>query len=137
MSKLSITKAFALYGATLRNTLWAYSAIADDGSLIISCWDRYLTQRPDGVLRYDVNDFSRWSANPSGKRLLLKHLRDAFADELPVRMVLAVTDSPKAVVAGVDARKVAKTFTVKEELVGKVVEFSEYRFIIDFRNAQA
>ncbi len=37
MSKLNYTDAFAKYGAKLVNPRWAYSAIADDGSMVRSC----------------------------------------------------------------------------------------------------
>jgi hypothetical protein len=137
VTKLRITEAFAKYGATLRNPRWAYSAIAADGSPVLSCWQRYLTSQPDGALCYEVNDFSHWSANPYGKSLLRGHLKQAFEDKLPVRMVLVTTTPPKAVVAGVDASKVPKTFQVREDLVGRVIEFTSERFVIDFREAQA
>jgi len=51
-------------------------------------------------------------------------------------MVLVTTTPVKAVVAGVDASKVKKTFQVKEDLVGRMVECTNERVIIDFRVRQ-
>ena len=133
MKLLSLTKAFARYNARLRNVRWAYSAIASDGSLVLSCWDQYLSEKPGGVLRYDVTDFSQWSSNPNGKKLLRQHLTQALEGGLRVRMVRAITADPRAVVAGVDGSKLKKTITAPEEFVGRVIDLTGKRFIIDFR----
>ena len=77
MKSLSLTRAFARYNAKLRNVRWAYSAISTtDGSVVISCWDQYLSNERGGILRYDVTDFSRWTSNPNGKKLLLRFAED-------------------------------------------------------------
>lgn len=121
MKTMTVTKAFAHYGAKLKNVRWAYSALADDGgSLVLSCWQQYLTSLPNGVLRYEVNDFSQWSSK-LGKSLLQDHLKQTVDSTLPVRMVLATTMDPKAVGAGVDGSKIPKTFRlVRDDLIGKV-----------------
>jgi len=134
MKSLSLTRAFALYNARLRNVRWAYSAIAD-GPLVLSCWDQYLSEKPGGILRYDVTDFSQWSSNPKGKKLLRQHLTEALDGGLSVRMVRVITADPKAVVAGVDGSKLKKTITAPKEFVGKVIRLTSQRFIIDFRKA--
>ena len=128
---LSITDAFAHFGATRTNARWAYSAIANDGALVVGCWHRYLRPLPNGVLRYEVKDFARWTNRP-GKSLIQAHLRQAYSKKLPVRMVLATTDTDETEVAGVDGNQINKTFTVRDDLVGHVVEFDSGRFIIDF-----
>jgi hypothetical protein len=84
MRQLRITEAFAKYGAKLRNNRWSYSAIAEDNSLVLCCWQRYLTKNPDGSYRYEVNDFTKWTANPLGKALLADHLKRAKAGNLVV-----------------------------------------------------
>jgi hypothetical protein len=132
MNGLSITDAFAHFGATRTNSRWAYSAIAADGALVIGCWHRYLKPMANEALRYEVKDFARWSKNPQGKSLLQAHLKQAYSKRLPVRMVMAVTDSVETEIAGVDGSELSKTFIVRDELVGHVVEFDSGRFIIDF-----
>lgn len=69
MSRLKLSQAFATYGATLKNPRWAMSAIADDDSLVLSCWHHLLTPRTDGQERY-VDRLSRWVGIPHGKNLL-------------------------------------------------------------------
>lgn len=131
MNGISITDAFAHFGATRTNSRWAYSAIAKDGSLVVGCWHRYLKPLANEALRYEVKDFARWT-NRSGKSLLQAHLKQAYSKRLPVRMVMAVTDSVDTEVAGVDGNELSKTFIVRDDLVGHVVEFDSGRFIIDF-----
>src|SRR5437763_16486399 len=116
MKSLSLTRAFARYNAKLRNVRWAYSAISrTDRSLVISCWDQYLSNNRDGVFRYDVTDFSRWTSNPNGKKLLREHLTHALRAGLRVRMVHVTTEDRTAVVAGVNGSKLKKTITFREE----------------------
>jgi len=125
-----LTKAFADYGATLRNVRWAVSAIAKDGSVVLSCWDQFLTQQPDGRLRYDDN-LSRWQGNFRGRDLLRDHLTQAFKNKLRVRLVIATLKDPKVVTA--DASTQSKTFSVCKDLVGRLVEFNGDRFVIDYQ----
>jgi len=135
VKSLSLTEAFARYNAKLRNVRWAYSAIATDGSLVISCWDQYLSEKPGGILCYDVTDFSQWTSNPNGKKLLQQHLSQALKRGLRVRMVHVITADRKAVVAGVDGSKLEKTITVREELLGTVINLTSKRFTIDFKKS--
>ena len=132
MKKLSLTEAFAYYGAKLRNTRWAYSAIANDGSLVISCWERFLHTDVDGHKRYE-DHLSRWQSNHPGKNLLADHLRQAIEGSLSVRLVVATLDNPKESESG-DASSLPKTFTTEKDLVGKVVAFDGDAFVIEFRS---
>lgn len=137
MKTITLTKAFAHYGAKLKNVRWAYSAFADDGSLVLSCWQRYLTPLPNGVFRYAVNDFSRWSSK-AGKSLLQDQLKQAVDRKVQVGMVLATTVDQDAVVAGVDGSKIPKTFRLwRDDPTGKVVGVTSDRFIVDFRRVRA
>jgi hypothetical protein len=133
------TEAYAYFGATLKNLRWAYSAIAKKPkSLILSCWERYMTQDASGNVRYEVKNFQRWKAsNPRGKLLLEEHLKQAYKDRLPVHMVVAVTEDPgTGIVVGVTGTDLDPTFSVRDDLVGKVVEFDTGRFVIDFTKLQ-
>jgi hypothetical protein len=133
MKSLTLTKAFAHYSAKLKNVRWAYSAIVPNGPMVVSCWSGYLRPKGTSGFRYEVNDFSRWSSNPIGKKLLKEHLSQALRGGLQVRMVLAEQENPKAVIAGVDGSKIRKTIRVRDDLVGSVVELTDKRFVIDFR----
>ena len=41
MADLGFVEAFAKFGAKPINPMWAVSAIADDGALVISCWSHH------------------------------------------------------------------------------------------------
>ena len=118
MKKLTYTEAFAYYGAKLKNTRWAYSAIAGDDSLVISCWERFLHTDVYGHKHYK-DHLSRWHSNHPGKNLLTDHLRLAIEGNLRVRLIVA---------------KVDETFTIEKDFVGKVVEFDGDAFEIEFRS---
>lgn len=129
MSKLSLTKAFAQYGARLRNYRWSVSAIARDGSLVFSCWHQLLIGKTGSRLVYK-DKLSRWQGNHIGRDLLHEHLTRAFREKLPVRMVIATLKKPQVVTA--DASTQPKTFSIRKDLVGRVVEFDGDTFVIDY-----
>lgn len=131
MSTLSFTDAFKFFGAKLANPQWAYSAIAEDGALVISCWSHMLKLN-DSVLSY-TDRLSRWKLNSPGKNLLIEHLTRARDHALPVRLVVATTDEPDVVDRGDEASTIHKTFHVKENVVGKVILFDGDNFTIEFR----
>lgn len=130
MQKLTLTAAFATYGATLKNTRWAFSAIARDGSLVLSCWKHFLKSFVDGHKHYE-DHLSRWATDTPGKKLLTEHLKLAVARDLPVRLVVATVDEPAKDLER-EAGTRQKTFSVHVDMVGKVVEFDGNRFAIDF-----
>lgn len=131
MANLSFTEAFKAYGAKLANPMWAYSAIAKDGAVVISCWSHKLKLK-DGVLSY-TDRLSRWEPNTPGKHLLIEHLSAGRDQSLPVRLVIATTDQPEVVERGEDASNIRKTFHIKEEVVGKVTHFDGDNFVLEFR----
>lgn len=128
---LNFTDAFRAYGATLANPQWAYSSIASDGSMVISCWAHKL-KFANGMLTY-TDRLSRWNLNAPGKNLLTEHLRKAFDERLDVRLVIARTDQPDVVERGEEAASIKKTFDIKENAVGKVTVFDGDNFVIEFR----
>jgi putative restriction endonuclease len=128
---LTYTEAFRAFGAKLVNPMWAYSALADDGAIVLSCWSHKLKLR-DGVLRYE-DRLSRWEPNTPGKNLLIQHLTKARDEALPVRLVVATTDQPDVVDRGEPADKIKKTFHIKPEVEGRVVLFDGDNFRLEFR----
>src|SRR5687768_4548541 len=93
MKKLTLTGAFAIYGAELKNARWACSAIARDGSLVISCWRNFLKSYVDGRRRYE-DRLSRWRNN-LGRELLRDQLNLAIERSLPIKLVIATLDDPR------------------------------------------
>ena len=123
------------YGAQLVNPMLAVSAIASDGSIVISCWAHYFRAAGKGVLRYEDRLSRRPVKNP-GKEPLRSHLLSAKEQDLPVRLIAETTDETDAVDAGQDADKVKTTFHVRNDVVGKLVDF-DGDFVIDFRKREA
>lgn len=133
MSDLKFTEAFAKYGAKLPNAMWAFSAIAEDGALVISCWQHKFSIPAKGVMRY-TDQLSRWkSAKSPGKSLFVTHLAEAFEKKLPVPLVIASTAKPEVADAGEDASRLPKTFHVREDYVGEIVSFDGDAYVIDFK----
>lgn len=128
---MSYTEAFSSFGATLVNPQWAYSAIANDGSLVISCWSHKFIPE-NNVLVYR-DRLSRWRGNSPGKNLLIDHLTRARDQALPVRLVIATTDQPDVVDRGEEASTIHKTFHIRRDLVGTVTLFDDDNFVIEFR----
>lgn len=131
MSSLTFTEAFRAYGAKLANPMWAYSAVADDGSIVISCWSHKLKLN-DGILSY-ADRLSRWRPNTPGKHLLVEHLTKGRDLELPVMLVVTTTNQPEVVERGEDASEIQKTFHIKPDVIGKVTRFDGDNFVLEFR----
>jgi hypothetical protein len=134
MSHLTLSEAFAEYGAKLANPQWAVSAMTDDG-VVMSCWAHYF-KRGDGGMRYE-DTLSRWSGNTAGNKLCGQHVADAFNNKLPVRLVIATADDTEAVDSGHDASKVKKTFHVRPDMIGRITQFDGDKFIIHFQRNMA
>ena len=131
MATLTYTAAFRAFGAKLANPMWAYSAIAKDGALVLSCW-RHKLKLNNRILTY-TDRLSRWEPNTPGKNLLMKHLTQARDEALKIRLVVATTDRPDVVDRGEAADKIKKTFHIKPDVVGKVTLFDGDNFSIEFR----
>ena len=136
MATLTFSEAFRKYDAKLANPMWAFSAKAPDGSIVMSCWSHKLSRPAKGVMRYP-DRLTRWRANTPGKNLLIAHLTEAHASALPVRLVIATSSDPAAVDAGEDASKGVNTFDVRQDLVGRVTLFDGDNYVIDFSRASA
>jgi hypothetical protein len=134
---LGLEEAFARFGAKPVNRVWACSAYASDGALVISGWGHLYRQTAPGVLAY-VDNLSRAGAsNKAGSDLLRQHLETALREDPPVRMVVATAAGRPGVARPAYATKAKKTFHVRKDLVGKVVSFDGDNFVIEFRKTDA
>jgi hypothetical protein len=131
MADLGLKQAFGRYKADLSNPMWQVSAMAEDGSLVMSCWTKYLATEQK-VMRY-TDRLSRWGNNKPGNNLLKEHLTRAYETQLPVRLIMAKAENDADLDGVVDASKIKKTFHVRDDVVGKVVKFDGDNFVIDFR----
>jgi hypothetical protein len=136
MGVLTLTDAFAKYGAEL-DSKYAFSAIADDGSLVISCWQHKFTIPRKGVLRY-TDQLSRWQQPLSpGRELFASHIRKAHSESLPVRLVIVSTRDTASVDAGDDATKLKKAFDIRMGYLGAIASFDGDLYTIDFQEQKS
>jgi hypothetical protein len=127
MDHYSLSSAYASYGAKAASKLRALSAIAGDGSMVLSCTPPYFVRPASGVLRYE-DKLTRTPDDARGRKMLGDHLAQARDGDLTVRMVVI---SPA--VAGRSARSVH----VRNDLIGKVVQFDGDHFVVDFTRPEA
>jgi len=127
MPDLRFAEAFSKYGAKLKNVQWSVCAEAPDGSLVVSLWEHHFLPPKDG--RALCRDrFDRWKG--PGNTEFREKVRRAFASKQQVRLVISHTDKPDQVQAGIDASTVRKSFSLREDWVGRVsrIEGEEYEF---------
>jgi hypothetical protein len=125
MDRLNMTDAFNRYHARLVNNLWAVSAIAVDGALVVSCWDFTITPVNAEVM-VCTDSLSRWTENNRlGNNLLRDHLNQAILEKLPIRLVVA-HPAPES------AKRIAEYFHVRSDVVGRIVGFDGDQFVLEF-----
>lgn len=129
------TEAFAEFGAKTNNKVNEYSAVANDGSIVLECWSQHITTLPDRIWRYQI-DVSSW-INPHGKDLMLRHLQLALEEDRPIRLIqVKLKNKPNADIARMDASNEPKDITTHHDRVGRVIEATETSVIIDFRKQE-
>ena len=127
------TQAFAEFGARTKNKVNEYSAIAEDGSVVLECWYQHIKSLPDQSWRYQIDNLSSWS-NSHGKELMVNHLQLAADEGRRIRLIIAkLKKNPNADIAGVDASNDAKDIITYHDRVGTVIELTKNNLIIDFR----
>ena len=121
MENLKLADAYARYGAKIPRGQPALSAVAPDGTVIISCQSGKFGRTRRDLLRYE-DTISSDESGARHKTLLGQHLVLARDGDLPVRLVIvtpAKGPSPKII-------------AVRPDLVGKVTEFDGDHFVVDF-----
>lgn len=121
MQNLSLELAYLRYGAKLTNRFRGLSALAEDGSLVLSCPAGRFSRPGMGVLRYS-SQLSQETASTQEVRSLRDHLGTALSGGGMVRSVFITAASGTA----------SRIVHVREDLIGKVVEFDGDRFTVDF-----
>jgi hypothetical protein len=132
MSDMTVSEAYAQYGAKLVNKQWAVSSIAENGDLVMSCWSHYFKAPEKGTLRYS-DSLSRWSTNEAGNSLLKGHLSEALKDNTPIRIVFATTGETALVDAGRDGSAIKKKYHVRKDIRGHIVSFDGDKYVLDFK----
>lgn len=134
MSTLTFTQAFFRYGAHLSNPQWSVSSINEQNELVISCWS-VLLKPAMGKLRYS-DTISRWEKNRAGSAEFKRHLTSAQKKSLPIRMVVATPKSNQQKNNVELGAGIKKTFSVRQDLAGKLVAFDGNEFVIEFSKVE-
>lgn len=134
MAKLGIKDAFLKYRAVQRNVQWSVSAWNPDGELVVSVWAHHQRPNTPGAMEFEAFA-SRW-AGPGNKEFR-ENVQRAFETNSSLRLVIAKTDEIKRVEASEDASKIKKEFSIRTDLVGKVVEWDGDRYLFRFEKAVA
>ena len=132
MATLGIKEAFLRYGAALRNIQWSVSSWAPGGALVVSLWDHHSRKGPPGTLEF-ADSTDRWKGPGSSE--FRQNVGRAYEEHLPVKLVIVRAEDPERVDSGDDASKIMKFFSVREDLVGKVVEWDGTNYVIQFCKA--
>jgi hypothetical protein len=125
---LSLSDAFARFGAKPSNRQRSLSAIAADGALVLNCSPGHFGHPSRGVLRYE-DRLSGDSAASRDAELLGRHLTLAHDGSLPVRMVVTSRADDKNGTGSASCH-------VRPDLIGKVTKFDGDHFIVDFRRRE-
>ncbi len=132
MATLGIKAAFAQYGASLVNVQWSVSAWAPDGALVVSLWDHHTRKGLAGTLEFAASA-SRWKG--PGNAEFRENVNKAFESGAKVYLVIARTEDVARVEAGEDASKIKKFISVRQDLVGKVIEWDGENYAFRFTKA--
>lgn len=120
------SEAFRQYGVELQTPQFNSSAIGGEPrQLVVSLWAHNFSS--DGSSYAGRTD--RWQG--AGKHVFRRHLQQAIDESLPIRVVVATSESPEEVQQG-NASRVTNDFEPDFRLVGKVVALREDGFELAF-----
>lgn len=123
---MRITEAFRRYGVELANPAWTSSAVSENPrQVILSLWRHSFS--PD-MTRYETGT-AEWDGG--GKPIFYRHLRQAIAEGLPIRVIVATTEDPHEIYLG-NAARTQNDFEPDFELVGRVVRLEDNEFELAF-----
>lgn len=132
MASLGIKDAFARYSAKLHNVQWSVSAWAPDGSLIVSLWEHHRRPSKPGTLEF-AESANRWKG--PGNNEFRENLSKAFKINANVRLVIVRTEEKFRVENGEDASSISKTYALREDLIGKLIEWNGEMYAFSFTKA--
>lgn len=121
MENLKLADAYARYGAKIPRGQPALSAIAADGTVVISCQSPKFGRTRRDLLRYE-DSISTDESGARHKTLLGQHLVLARESDLAVRLVIVTPPKGAA----------PRMISVRPDLVGKVTEFDGDHYVVDF-----
>jgi len=129
MATLGINEAFGRYGAKLHNAQWSVSAWTPDGSLVVSLWEHHHRPSAKGTMEFAAKA-SRWPG--PGNAEFRRNISKAFETSADVRLVIVRTTEKERVEAGEDGSTIPKDFFLREDLVGRVIEWDGENYAFRF-----
>lgn len=132
-------EAFRALGAKLRNSQWSFSALAEDGAVVITCWTEFFepagaaSPGEGGLLRYRDN-LHRVAHNRLGHAEARALLDLAWRESRPLRAVLA-RPVDRRLLAARRAAQADNRFEPRPDLVGRLVAYDGDAFVIELRSA--
>jgi hypothetical protein len=132
MATLGIRQAFSRYDAKLRNVQWSVSAWAPNGSLVVSLWEHHRRKSMRGSIEFAANA-NRWKG--PGNKEFRENVQKAFEMNASIRLIIVRTNEVARVEAGEDAGKIPKEFEVRDNLIGRVIEWDGENYAFRFTRA--
>ncbi len=132
MGEINALEAFWRY--KVKPSTRARSALTEDRALVLSCSYSRFHRAESGMMKYE-EDLSGDSG--SAATLLRTHLADALANELEIRLIVAISvqHTPSPETTPVAVRPARTSFHARKDLVGRVTFFDGQRFVVEFRKA--
>ena len=131
MSEVNLLEAFLSY--KVKPSTRARSAVTEDRALVLSCTYGRFQRAQSGILKYE-EDLS--GETGAAATLLRTHLADALANELDIRLIIAMPVQQAPSLETVVVTRPARTsFHPRKDLVGRVTFFDGQRFVVEFRKA--
>jgi len=132
MGELNVLEAFWRY--KVKPSTRARSALTEDRALVLSCSYSRFHRAESGIMKYE-EDLS--GDTGSAATLLRTHLADALANELEIRLIVAISvqQTPSPETTPVVVRPARTSFHARKDLVGRVTFFDGQRFVVEFRKA--
>ncbi len=124
--KMRISDAFRQYGVELQTPQFNSSAVGGEPrQLVVSLWAHNFSSDWSSY----AGRTDRWQG--AGKHVFRRHLQQAIDESLPIRVVVATSESPEEVQLG-NASRVTNDFEPDFRLVGRVVALREDGFELEF-----
>lgn len=120
MERLNLAEAYARYGAKLENRLRGLSAIAEDGSVVLTCETSRLGRPGIGILRFEGN-ISSGAPVARASALLGQHLTLARDDSRTLHPVIVTPSTGRS-----------RSIHIRKDLVGAVTSFDGDHYVVDF-----
>jgi hypothetical protein len=130
---MTLEEAFARYNVKLKNPRYSVSGGNGDGELALCLWEHHFGKRNGNRIQCQDNA-ARWGGH--GNAEFRRAVDHAFRTGQVIRAVIAKASkkNQETIERGDDASKIKKTFSVKPDWFGKVLEWDGEGYVIEFED---